>query len=90
MDGWTLNSPHLGRRAFRAVASCDTDRARTKWLWDLALAKTAEGAPIRTESGDIVNEPSYSELTPDVSREDLESHSSFPPLGAYWNNSGHG
>ena len=85
-----MDSGHMGRRAFREVASRNNGRARRRWLWELAEAKTAGGGPIRTESGGMMNEPPNDELVPYTSRADLAGHPPFPALGANWNNSGDG
>ena len=58
VNGWAIDSAHSGRRAYWEVASRSADRARRRWLWELAIAKTVGGGAIRTESGDIMNEHS--------------------------------
>ena len=88
VNGWAMEPPRMGRRAFWGVAFRSADRVRRRWLWELARAKTEAGGPIRTGSGDIMNEHSDDEFIPDDSRENLAAYSSFPLLEANWNISG--
>ena len=50
------------------------------------MAKNVDGGPIRTEHGDIVDEPSKGEPTPYVSKGALAARSSSPVLDSDWNN----
>ena len=52
-----MDSQRKGCRVFPEVAVSNDDRARWSWPWELAQAKCKEGEPIRTESGDIADEP---------------------------------
>ena len=89
-NGWATDSPHSACRASWEVAARNNGRARRRWLRELAKAKSKVGEPIRTESGDIMNELSDDERPPYVSREDLATNSSFPLLGATRGSSGSG
>ena len=64
-------SPTFWEPRLLEVASRNSDRARGQVPLVLARAEVAAGGPIRTESGDIMNDPSDDEPIPYVSREDL-------------------
>ena len=51
VNGWAIDSAHSGRRAYWEVASRSADRARRRWLWELAIAKTVGGGAIRRKKG---------------------------------------
>ena len=54
---WAMESTHSGRGAYWDAFSRKSDRARSRWTWDLEGAKVVDGGPIRAGSGDITNEP---------------------------------
>lgn len=59
----------------------NSDRARRRWLWELAAAKVGDGGPIPSVSGEITNGPANDELVPTVSKKDPDAHSSSPSSG---------
>ena len=90
VDGRTKDLPQMGRRALWEVVARNNDRARRRWFQGLARAANKGAEPIRTESGDTMNEPFDGELLPDVSCGGLTAHSSSPRWDANWNNYGGG
>ena len=83
VNGWAMDPLHFGRHTQWGAVSRKSDRERKRKLWELAQSGVADGGPIRTESGDILNEPSGDELIPHVS-------SSSPLLDPDWDNDQNG
>ena len=54
------------------------------------MAKVADAGTIRTDSGDITNEPSDDDAISYVSTEDLAAHSRFPFLDSGWDENRNG